>query len=217
MVYDQDRFGMIEMFGKLLWSHALSFRGKFLAAGRIFSADQIKKVVDQTDLIVQQSHVGIQEKLLKTLIGVLFLSAKSKAGKDGFIQIMISIAAVSAVSTLQTGEDLGRFLWVADGMKFIVKGISGDHDQIRLQFVDAFHQASEEKFVRIVAKVQIGDQGDPKSRMTVTGFMGNNTPFCSIKLPGMKKTVNAEKQDTDSGKKAGEGKHPSGVEPGSFG
>ena len=25
MVYDQDRFGMIEMFGKLLWSHALSF------------------------------------------------------------------------------------------------------------------------------------------------------------------------------------------------
>ena len=136
----------------------------FLFTGSIKTADQIKGMVDQERFVRKQCNVRITQKLVHARVasGSSTAGVKGKAGENKLIDIVVAPAGEAAVSTVNRCKKGGDFLRILDGIKIVVKNVSGKEDKIRLNRIDhglhSLHLLQTDR----TAKMKVCDKCDLK-------------------------------------------------------
>ena len=159
MIDDKDRLIRIERRQQLIRCKALLAQ-LFVARG-ILAAGQLHAVFQSHCLVLEQLHARLRQKRGHArVVLVLIRIVPGEACENRLGQVVIAPACIGAVCTLHRGQRRGDAVGFGNCVKFVVKNIARNHDQVGLHIVHRLCGLFQISRVRAVSQMQVGQQND---------------------------------------------------------
>lgn len=102
--------------------------GRALVVG---AAVEIKAVVDEHALVLQEVDIGVSQKDIHARVaGLGFVLVEGEPGEDLLLDVVVAIAGVDAVGALDGAERGGELCGVIQGVVLVVEDVPGDDHQV---------------------------------------------------------------------------------------